>query len=98
LIDTKYRNPKILRAAQYVENCFACGCPNTGNIVAAHSNQLRDGKGMGTKAHDFRVAFICSDCHTFVDSSKAAKEEKEELWERAHRLTIAYLILNGILK
>ncbi len=44
-----YRNRNLLKWV-----CMNCGRGNIGgNIVAAHSNQLEDGKGMGTKANDF---------------------------------------------
>jgi len=66
--------------------------------VAAHSNQQRDGKGKGTKAHDFRVAYLCSECHYFVDQSKASKEEKITYWEEAHRNTVGYWFLSGVIK
>lgn len=66
--------------------------------MAAHSNQQRDGKGMGIKAHDFRVAYLCSECHTRVDSGKDDAEVRRGLWEAAHRATVAYWFLNGILK
>jgi len=77
---------------------MGCGNVNDGTVVAAHSNQLRDGKGMGLKAHDFCVAYLCHDCHQYVDSSNHSIEKKQELWETAHRATIAYLFLSGIVK
>ena len=99
MTSTIYRNPKILRGAHDCPFCLGCGKPNDGTVVAAHSNQARDAKGAGIKAHDFRVAYLCFTCHQFVDTSnKATIEEREELWETAHRLTVAYLILSGILK
>lgn len=65
-------------------------------IVAAHSNQLRDGKGTGTKAHDYRIAYLCYKCHGELDQgSKLTKEERLQLWEEAHRKTIGYLFENG---
>lgn len=78
--------------------CFCCGRTNDGTIVAAHSNQIRDQKGKGIKAHDFRVAYICHNCHHEIDQGKKTKEEKKELWEEAHRATIGWLFTSGRLE
>ena len=91
-----YRNRKLLDLAREVPECMGCHRPNDGTIVAAHSNQLRDGKGMGNKAADYRVAFICSCCHSELDQGKAmSREEKVAFWERAHRNTVAWLFESG---
>jgi hypothetical protein len=75
-----------------------CG-KQDGTIVAAHSNQLRDGKGMGGKAHDFRIAALCFGCHAEIDQGKMySKEEKRLAWEEAHRMTIGWLFENNYLQ
>ena len=96
--DLKYRSRKILDAAEHCPYCMYCGTAGHGNIVAAHSNQQRDGKGLGTKAHDFRVAFLCDRCHYLVDQSDVSYECKVEIWEGAHRNTIFYLFMSGVVK
>lgn len=76
-----------------------CGKYNDGTIVAAHSNQLRDGKGRGIKAHDYRIAHLCHTCHESIDSgNKLSKEERRDLWEEAHRRTIGWLFETGRVK
>jgi hypothetical protein len=61
-------------------------------VVAAHSNQLRDGKGRGLKAHDYRVAALCYTCHMELDQgSNLSKLLRVEMWEEAHRKTIGQL-------
>ena len=61
-------------------------------MVAAHSNQLRDGKGKGIKAHDYRIAALCFTCHSDLDQgSRMSKQERVEMWEEAHRKTIGLL-------
>jgi hypothetical protein len=66
-----------------------------GTIVAAHSNQLRDGKGRGIKAHDYRIAALCYGCHMELDQgNKLSKEERVNLWDEAHRKTIGWLFEN----
>jgi hypothetical protein len=67
--------------------------------VAAHSNQLRDGKGKGIKAHDYRIAALCFKCHYSIDQGMTlTKEERREMWEEAHRKTVGWLFDNGHLK
>ena len=69
-----------------------------GTIVAAHSNQLRDGKGRGIKAHDYRIAALCYSCHMGLDQgNKLSREERVNLWEEAHRKTISWLFENDLL-
>ena len=88
-----YRNKKILELVRQ-SPCQNCGIEN-GTIVAAHSNQLRDGKGKSIKAHDFRIAALCHRCHHDVDASASmSRAEKLAVWEEAHRKTIGWLFLN----
>ena len=92
-----YRNKLILDLAHEAP-CQNCGMID-GTVVAAHSNQQRDGKGTGIKAQDYRVAYLCHRCHSYVDSDpKASREQKKEVWEEAHRKTIGWLFANGHLK
>mgnify|MGYP003155101115 FL=1 len=93
-----FRNKKLLRFAKDAPYCFCCGKNNDGTIVGAHSNQLRDGKGKGIKAHDFRIAYICHSCHYEIDQGKKTKEDKKQLWEDAHRSTIGWLFTSGRLE
>ncbi len=91
-----YRNQKLLEAARE-SPCQICGA-NDGTVVAAHSNQLRDGKGRGLKAHDYRISSLCYQCHMDLDQgSKLTKEERVNKWEDAHRRTIGWLFDNGYL-
>ena len=65
-------------------------------MVAAHSNQQRDGKGMGIKAHDYRIAALCYTCHADIDQGKTlSKQEKFNKWDEAHRGTIGWLFERG---
>ncbi len=78
--------------------CQICGAYD-GTVVAAHSNQLRDGKGKGIKAHDYRIAALCFTCHTGIDQgARLSKLERETLWESAHRKTIGELFERGLIK
>jgi hypothetical protein len=67
-------------------------------VVAAHSNQIRDGKGKGIKAHDYRIAALCFKCHFDLDQgSKMSKEERLTAWDEAHRATVGWLFLNDLI-
>jgi len=89
-----YRNKKLLELVRQCP-CQQCGIED-GTVVAAHSNQLRDGKGRGLKAHDYRIAALCFRCHTEIDQgTKMSKAERVESWEEAHRGTIGWLFENG---
>ena len=89
-----YRNRKLLEIVRE-SPCQHCGAQD-GTVVAAHSNQLRDGKGRSIKAHDYRIAALCMRCHHEIDQgNKLSKEERREIWEDAHRSTIGWLFENG---
>ena len=91
-----YRNKKLLQVVREIP-CQHCGSQN-GTVVAAHSNQLRDGKGKALKAHDFRIAALCFTCHSDLDQgSKMSKQERIEMWEEAHRKTIGELFMREII-
>jgi hypothetical protein len=92
-----YRNKKLLELVRQ-SPCQTCGNQD-GTVVAAHSNQLRDGKGRGMKAHDYRIAALCYSCHMELDQGKSLdKAERVEIWEEAHRKTIAWLFENNYIE
>lgn len=91
-----YRNKKLLESVRNAP-CMSCGIEN-GTVVAAHSNQLRDGKGRGIKADDYRIAALCYSCHYQLDQgNRLSKDQRVELWENAHRKTIGWLFDSGII-
>ena len=92
-----YRNTKLLEAVRDAP-CMHCGIQD-GTIVAAHSNQLRDGKGRSIKAHDYRIAALCYRCHHELDQgAKLSKQERLNMWEDAHRATVGWLFHNNMVK
>ena len=92
-----YRNPKLLEACRQLP-CQLCEIED-GTVVAAHSNQLADGKGRGIKASDYRVASLCFNCHMALDQgNKLSKEQRREFWEVAHRRTIGELFERNLIK
>lgn len=91
-----YRNKGLLEAVRDFP-CAHCGIQD-GTVVAAHSNQLRDGKGKGIKAHDFRIAALCFKCHHELDQgSTLSKQERLNMWEEAHRKTVGNLFLSDLI-
>lgn len=93
-----YRSRKLLDAAKNAPRCMGCGKHNDGDVVMAHADWSEYGKGMGYKANDWAVAALCTmQCHPFVDSSKASREERKDFWIRAHVRTLAWLFDAGIL-
>jgi hypothetical protein len=92
-----YRNKRLLEIVRQ-SPCQHCGLSD-GTVVAAHSNQLRDGKGRGLKSHDYRIAALCYRCHSDLDQgSKMDKNQRVQLFEDAHRNTIGWLFDNGHLE
>ena len=92
-----YRNKKLLEIVRQ-SPCQHCG-KQDGTVVAAHSNWMRDGKGKGIKAHDYRIAALCFTCHSELDQgAKMSKTERMEMWDNAHRLTIGWLFENAYLQ
>ena len=92
-----YRNAKLLVACRQLP-CQLCEIED-GTVVAAHSNQLADGKGKSIKASDYRVAALCFSCHMDLDQgNKLSKEQRRECWEVAHRRTIGELFERNLIK
>jgi hypothetical protein len=92
-----YRNQKLLEAVRE-SPCQHCG-KSDGTVVAAHSNQSRDGKGRSIKAHDYRIAALCFTCHAELDQGRRlSREERLNMWEDAHRATVGWLFDNDILR
>jgi Protein of unknown function (DUF1364). len=73
----KTARPKMtpIRASARGEECtlrFPGVCnENAETTVWCHSNQLKDGKGMGLKAPDEQGCYGCSNCHAFLDGGYA---------------------------
>ena len=89
-----YRNKKLLEYARRLP-CQHCGSED-GTVVAAHSNQLRDGKGKGLKASDYRIASLCYSCHSELDQGqKLDKSQRVQMFEDAHRSTIGEFFERG---
>jgi hypothetical protein len=90
-----YRNPKLLALAKDAP-CAVCG--RYGTTVSAHANWAWAGKGMGRKADDSYISFLCHAHHMELDQGKTmTKEEKENMWLMAMAKTYHYLLSNNLL-
>jgi ribosomal protein S27AE len=87
---------KYFRSKKHLKNVASLACQHCGlegSTQAAHSNRLIHGKGRGVKASDEYTAALCIRCHFILDQgSKLTKEERVDMWEKAHRKTIERLI------
>lgn len=75
---------------------MSCNVPNHGQVVGAHSNRQKDGKGMGLKAHDL-VAYLCENCHDRYDGRTTPGMSHEE-WLEALYASVIWLLSEGYLK
>lgn len=96
-----------IRASARDQECtlqFPLVCNHrTDTTVLCHSNQLKDGKGMGLKAPDTRAAYGCSACHDVLDGraprpAGMSQEQMLERFEEAVLLTHQVLTRKGLLK
>ena len=94
-----YRNPQLLKLAKDAPCAICC---SYGTTVSAHSNLLEHGKGMGRKADDCYIAFLCQKCHSRIDQGAGTYLEKKQEWFEAMAktyhwlMTHNYLIINPI--
>ena len=89
-----FRSPKLLKAAKD-QACVLCG--RTGSTVSAHCNMTEHGKGIGIKAPDCLIAWLCQACHRELDSGRLYdREMKREMWYRAFARTVVQLFEQGI--
>lgn len=101
---SNYRNRSLLDLAHDLHDCTAqiegvCQGYSPDGLEPAHSNQSRHGKGMSIKAHDCFHAAICHSCHVEIDQGhKLSREERAEVWQKAHERTILEYFNRGWLK
>lgn len=92
-----YRNPKLLAFAKDAPYCMGCRTVNYGQVVGAHSNQIKHGKGKGIKAHDL-VAYLCNQCHDVLDGrvpSDMTRDDKAHMFLDAAYASAIWLLQSG---
>ncbi len=101
--DTRLELPKLLAHAKG-HQCMArlrdvCVGGNE-TSVPAHSNDPAHSKGIGRKAHDCYVVFVCMACHDWLDgrvTNPAPKEDRQYVWELAYMRQILEWLRTGVL-
>lgn len=74
--------------------CMACGVE--GQTQAAH---LNEGKGMGLKTSDAKLAALCWDCHREYDQgSSMTREQRRAFGYEMVSKTLSRLIEDGVLE
>jgi hypothetical protein len=77
---------------------WSAGCGNS-MTEPAHSNQARHGKGKSIKSHDCFVAGLCRSCHQAIDQgSKFTRQQRFDLWQKAHEKTLLILFQRGLVE
>lgn len=96
-----YRNAALLDAVRKLP-CVACG--QSGRTQAAHSNQLRFGKGRGIKGSDAAIMALCASsfgkigCHAELDQGSKMNKLERQAFEYEHiALTLIALLEQGYL-
>ncbi|KPF66105.1 hypothetical protein IP84_16970 [beta proteobacterium AAP99] len=87
-----YRSRRLLDLAQGKDCLLQIPnvCTNdTSTTVAAHSNELKHGKGRSIKAHDYFTVCACHACHSWLDQGPAPRAEKRDAfaagWSRQYQ-------------
>ena len=92
---------KLRLSAKRCPHCMACGLqnPDGDRLCLAHSNRLRDGKGMGLKSRDEAGAIVCDTCHGLIDGriNTYGRTERQEMHARAHEKTNEWWVKEGYL-
>lgn len=96
---SNFRCKKLLELAKEAPHCMNCGVSNWGQVVAAHSNSQKHGKGMGIKAHDI-PSFLCERCHDLVDgrSGNLDRETRQTIWADSMISSFVWLLDSGRLR
>lgn len=86
--------------------CQNCGVQN-GTTVAAHSNLMEHGKGKSIKAADVFSAWLCFDCHSWLDQGRGldpthvytdSRADKREMFVHAMHRTWLALWEQGLIR
>lgn len=88
----RVKKPTVEEGSKYLAACKdeACYlrvlgvCIGRNTVVPCHSNQARDGKGMGIKAKHERTVPGCQACHAWLDQGPAPREVKFRQWDVAY--------------
>ena len=92
---TIFRNRKYLDFLRTLPCMFhISGVCSGGQTIAAHSNALRHGRGVGHKASDSYSIASCNECHRWYDEGKAKRADKDQAYQAAVERQLAWLVEN----
>ena len=85
-----------LRVAAQLYDCVLCE-KDKRHTIPAHCNGVK-AKGIGEKAKNYLIAYVCSDCHDLIDgrAGKLTKAAKRALWNEAYWLTVWIWFRDGL--
>jgi hypothetical protein len=99
------RSRKLLDLAHRLNACTNCDRFMSEGLEPAHENGIEAGKGFGIKSQDNRHAALCHACHAWYDQGgkrspcgQWAVDQKQSMWDRAHKRTFDLYWKNGWLK
>ena len=70
------------------------GVCSGGQTIAAHSNALRHGRGVGHKASDSYSIASCNECHRVYDEGGLPRSTRDEIYSIAVERQLAWLVEN----
>lgn len=93
---------KLRDSARWAPHCMSCGTgnPNGDSLCLAHSNRLKDGKGMGIKSKDEAGAICCDTCHNIIDGRTNVgmdRDQRQDMHAQANVRTVAWWKKEGYL-
>jgi hypothetical protein len=86
---------KYFRSKKHLKNVASLACQHCGlegSTQAAHSNQLKHGKGRSLRASDEYTAALCVNHHYEIDQgSNLTKQQRIDMWNDAYQKTVNQL-------
>jgi hypothetical protein len=89
-----HRSRKLLDVARDAP-CMLRLVTCEGQVTAAHSDQLEDGRGYSHKSHDCLAIPACMACHAWFTRKNLGREEYERVHSRAFKKYQVWLWENG---
>ena len=102
LAGTLLKFPAVPKARKLLDMArhYPCAWCNRqdGTTVAAHCTELALGRGFAHKTPDFLVAYLCHECHDYVDGRRGVLSltEKRAMWNRSYVQTVAWWFRDGV--
>lgn len=92
-----HRDRKLLDVARDAPCLLQLG-PCSGQVVACHSDQLEDGRGVGHKSHDCLCVSGCVACHAKFTRAYLGRAQYAEIHTKALKRYIVWMWTEGKVK